>query len=241
MASEKQIAANRLNSQKSTGPRSDAGKSTSRMNALQSGIHAESHIIRGEDPEALAQLAAEYNAEFYPVTPRQRDLVDTIVHNEWKIRRLRTIEADIWALQFHYNDEMFSDPTRSSHAQARRHALATAFDDLDARLDHIQRRLHAYERSTTRAMRQLRDLQLVETEPPSAEIGFVPPPPVEQPFQVAMPAFEPAFPGERRTPAQPPTGFVPSSFAQCAPAPDPRPPAPASEASPRPCYPEFSR
>src|SRR6516162_9808971 len=96
MASDRQIAANRLNSQKSTGPRTDTGKATSRMNALKSGLHAASHIIRGEDPDSLAQLAAEYNAEFHPVTPRQRDLVDTLVRNEWKIRRLERVETELW-------------------------------------------------------------------------------------------------------------------------------------------------
>ena len=54
MATEKQIEANRRNSQLSTGPRTDAGKSISRMNALKSGLHAVSHVIRSEDPKALA-------------------------------------------------------------------------------------------------------------------------------------------------------------------------------------------
>ena len=50
MASQKQTEANRLNAQKSTGPRSVEGKAASRMNALKSGIDARSNFIRGEDP-----------------------------------------------------------------------------------------------------------------------------------------------------------------------------------------------
>src|SRR5579884_4034165 len=104
MASPAQLEANRQNSQKSTGPRSATGKQISRMNALKTGIHAQSHIIRGEDPEALAELAAEYHAQYRPTTPRDRDLVDTLVHNEWHIRRLRAIEVALWEHKFEEHD-----------------------------------------------------------------------------------------------------------------------------------------
>jgi hypothetical protein len=60
MATIKQIEANRLNAQKSTGPRSTEGKAVTSMNALKSGIDAQSHIIRGEDHAQLQTLAAEY-------------------------------------------------------------------------------------------------------------------------------------------------------------------------------------
>jgi hypothetical protein len=50
MASQKQTEANRLNAQKSTGPRGapsgPEGKAASSMNALKSGIDAKSQIIR---------------------------------------------------------------------------------------------------------------------------------------------------------------------------------------------------
>ena len=173
MASEKQIAANRLNSQKSTGPRSDAGKQASRMNALKSGLHAESHIIRGEDPEALAQLTAEYHAEFRAVTPRQRDLVDTIVHNQWLIRRLRLTEADLHAKHFQYRDDEFEEKWRFKVLQ-KEHPLADAFESLEKRLLRLQSRLNSLERSSRAALKELRDLQALETEPPSGPIGFVP-------------------------------------------------------------------
>ena len=56
MSSLRQIEANRLNSQKSTGPRSAEGKAAASMNALKSGIDAQSNIIRGENEIGRAHV-----------------------------------------------------------------------------------------------------------------------------------------------------------------------------------------
>jgi len=82
MATQKQIEANRLNARKSTGPRTTAGKSVSRMNALKTGIDANSQVIRGEDPSALQLLTAEYYDRYQPSTPEQRALVDTLISSD---------------------------------------------------------------------------------------------------------------------------------------------------------------
>src|ERR1039457_4615903 len=69
MATLQQIEANRLNAQKPTGPRSAEGKAVVRFNALKSGIDAQSQVIPGEDPAALAALAAGYHDRYQPATP----------------------------------------------------------------------------------------------------------------------------------------------------------------------------
>src|ERR1700719_947636 len=96
MATIKQIEANRLNAQKSTGPRSVEGKARSSQNALKSGIDAESLLIRGEDRAALETLTQEYIERFHPTTPEQRHYVDTLIRNDWQIRRLAKVDAQIW-------------------------------------------------------------------------------------------------------------------------------------------------
>jgi hypothetical protein len=94
--STKQRAASRANSQKSTGPRTTAGKAVSRFNALKHGIYAVHQIMFDEKPEDLAEFAAEYHEHHCPADSDQRFLVDTLVANEWRLRRTRRVEAELW-------------------------------------------------------------------------------------------------------------------------------------------------
>src|SRR5579883_1922978 len=79
MATPAQIAANRLNAQKSTGPRSDEGKAVSRFNALKHAATARSLIIPGEEEAALDELSAAYREQFQPVGPEETLLVEKII------------------------------------------------------------------------------------------------------------------------------------------------------------------
>ena len=87
MATAAQIEANRLNSQKSTGPRSDEGKAASRFNALKHGIDAASAVIPGEDPAARQALARDYYEKFRPAGPHEIFLLDAAIDADWNRRR----------------------------------------------------------------------------------------------------------------------------------------------------------
>ena len=54
MATPKQIEANRLNAQRSTGPKSEEGRRASSMNAFKSGLDSESQTVPGESAEEFA-------------------------------------------------------------------------------------------------------------------------------------------------------------------------------------------
>jgi hypothetical protein len=93
----KQLHANRLNAQKSTGPVSPEGKAAVARNALKSGIYAKSLITRYERQEDLDTLKAEYYHEYQPTTVEARSLVDELVLCEWRLRRFAVIETEIFA------------------------------------------------------------------------------------------------------------------------------------------------
>ena len=69
MSTAAQVLASRANGALSQGPLSPETKAISSRNSLKLGIHAQSMIIPGEDPEALERLTTEYNDDYNPVGP----------------------------------------------------------------------------------------------------------------------------------------------------------------------------
>ena len=95
MATPAQIAANRLNALKSTGPRTAEGRAASSLNALKSGLDAESQFLPGESPEQFAALRTSYYELYRPTTPGQRFYVDQMVRNEWLLLRFHRVEESL--------------------------------------------------------------------------------------------------------------------------------------------------
>jgi hypothetical protein len=93
MPTSQQAAANRANSSNSSGHSATEGKAASRYNAAKHGIVAIHQIMFDESVEDLAELAAEYHEHHSPADPDQRLLVDTLIANEWRLRRMRRVEA----------------------------------------------------------------------------------------------------------------------------------------------------
>ena len=176
MPSLKQIQANRLNAQKSTGPRTSAGKANSRFNALKAGIDAAAEVIPGEDPGELSALTVEYYERFTPDRPEQYALVDSLIANDWLLRRLRRIEGQLW------NEQIAKERGWSSFNAATQ--LAGAFSSLENRLTRLQRRLDSADRAYHRALNQIRRLQQAPLEP------FETDPPPEDPADPIAPAAQ---------------------------------------------------
>ena len=234
MATLKQIQANRRNSLKSTGPRTPAGKAASSMNAVKSGIHAESQVIRGEDPEALAALKTSYYDSLQPTSPEEAALVDAIIAADWQLRRLRKAEADIWNREFDRQDAR-AERCDQDEEQFR---LAAAFEFSQSVFMRIQRRLDAAERSLHRSLAELRRLRNQPTPDPSSadspgpqpliprllsnpQIGFVPSPRPQT--STAGPIAHPPLP-QTPTPAANPLSATPLSRFRHAAKPVPPPP-----------------
>jgi hypothetical protein len=166
MATIQQIQANRLNAQKSTGPRSPEGKAVSRFNAAKTGIDAKSQIIPGEDPVELQDLIEEYRERWQPSTPEQRLLVDILVQDEWLLRRFRRIDAEI-----------FECETQDAWTPKKDCPAGQAFGRGADTFSRLQRRIDSTERSYHRALKELQRLeserraQASEASAPSPELA----------------------------------------------------------------------
>src|ERR1035438_8010435 len=217
MSTLRQIEANRRNAQKSTGPASVTGKTVSSMNNLKTGIHAKSLVLPYENLADLQQLVEKCDRHYHPANPEQRFYVDDLVRCEWTLHRLDNAETQTWQ---HQNHDIYRDPEK--------YPLGKASSSNPNSFSKLQYRLDATRRARDRAILAIERLQakaaaapapgppaepapVVEPEdppllppspqPPSLQIGFVPPPPT---------AANPANPGQSRI-----SGAVCRKFGDC--------------------------
>jgi hypothetical protein len=97
-----QLAANRRNAQKSTGPKTVNGKAVAKMNALKHGILSKASLVRGrcivEDEAEFATLHERLCRDLQPVGLLEEMLVDQMVTAHWRLRRALKAEAGEIAL-----------------------------------------------------------------------------------------------------------------------------------------------
>jgi hypothetical protein len=99
MTSSKQIEANRRNSLKSTGPKTEAGKHASRCNAVRHGLTAETVIGALEDAEDYKAFEAAIIADYDAQSAVERELVLRLASLLWRLRRATTIETGLFEIQ----------------------------------------------------------------------------------------------------------------------------------------------
>lgn len=96
MATERQIAANRANAQRSTGPTTSAGRNVSRYNALKHGLTANSVLIQGEYAEELEERRQRIYNEYDPQSVVEEELVEKLAMDLWRLRRIPGLESAIY-------------------------------------------------------------------------------------------------------------------------------------------------
>ena len=99
MTSLRQIAANRRNASKSTGPRTEDGKQRSRCNAARHGLTAETVIGALEDAEDYKAFEAAITADYDAQSAVERELVLRLASLLWRLRRATTIETGLFEIQ----------------------------------------------------------------------------------------------------------------------------------------------
>jgi hypothetical protein len=93
MSTEKKTESNRKNAQKSTGPKSDAGKAIVSQNARTHGLLCRSLIVEGESHEEFSELLCLLADDFRPVGLVEHALVERVAIALWRQRRLVRAES----------------------------------------------------------------------------------------------------------------------------------------------------
>ncbi|HEV2688056.1 MAG TPA: hypothetical protein VGV35_05865 [Bryobacteraceae bacterium] len=151
---EKRLAANRANSQHSTGPRTDEGKLRSAMNALKHGLTAISPILPTEDRAAYDRHIQEFIDEYKPTTCTEKQLALDLAETAWRINRIPAIEAGILALEAEPGSINTDVPDLETSL-----AVTEALRRQERTLNAISTHGHRLHRQFHKTLEQLRNIQ----------------------------------------------------------------------------------
>jgi hypothetical protein len=156
MATERQIAANRLNAAKSTGPKTSEGKRRSSQNASLRLLDSSADDLKGESLRRYNALAADFILQFQPRSSAETALIQTMILARWRV-------LSIWGAQ---TSNLQAEITRARQDRpSAGSAFASAFRSLvaNSRSFHRLHRLEAhYQRQFHQSLAKF--LKLRETE-----------------------------------------------------------------------------
>jgi len=158
MATEKQMAANRRNSKLSTGPKTQAGKNVTRLNALRHGLTQQIEVTTPEEKEAKDKFFDEIISSLAPEGAIESQYAHSVADGHWRLNRASSIENNIFTLACSLEDlsEETENPevdkalaaARVFIADPRRFQLLTIYEG----------RIH---RNMTKNLQQLTELQAI--------------------------------------------------------------------------------
>jgi hypothetical protein len=190
MPSAKQLAANRANAKKSTGPITEAGKLNSRLNAVKHGLTGHTILRTNEQDAAYNTFRASLYPDLAPANAVEHDFTERIIYDSWRVHRASAIESNLFALA-----EAAFDTGNTAQDDALNEAHAFQVNDKSINLlslyqQRLQRSIHRdlemlrkmqKERKAEAARPVKPALQLVEKPAPQPAIGSVCPPPSPPP------------------------------------------------------------
>jgi hypothetical protein len=146
MASERQHAANRANSRRSTGPKTLEGKAVVRFNGLRHGLLARAAVVLpGEDASAFEDLRDAIRADLAPIGPVESFLTDRVVNAMWRLWRLERVETAL----FHWR----AHKIRADHLASQLPILSNSLFDM---LDLSDRSPNTTKKALDRSMQECR-------------------------------------------------------------------------------------
>ena len=95
MATQRQIAANKQNASKSSGPRTAEGKSIASRNAVKHGLTGQQIMVPGENPDEFEALVQRIIMELEPEGEIEPQLAEQIATGLWRKRRIFRIESEV--------------------------------------------------------------------------------------------------------------------------------------------------
>jgi len=83
------------NAQRSTGPRTAAGKRRSSRNAIRHGLTARTAVIPAEHQDDYDAHCRKFRDEYQPANSTESQLVQELADTSWRLNRIPLLEADV--------------------------------------------------------------------------------------------------------------------------------------------------
>ena len=161
VAAVDRAAINRSNARRSTGPRSEAGKQRTRLNALRHGLTGHVVLLPSDDLEAYQAFSRRFFDDLKPKGVLEQELVQTLVDSKWRLNRAAALANNLHSLGI-----LEAGNTATTDQPQADTALAAARDFRDQ--SHAWANLSMYEQRLQRqvdaAMKQLLLLQAERRE-----------------------------------------------------------------------------
>jgi hypothetical protein len=92
MSTAAQLFANRANALRSTGPRTEEGKTASSLNSLNHGLASKQLVLPHESREDYEALHASFTKDYKPANATERELVRRMADAWWRLQRAYRVE-----------------------------------------------------------------------------------------------------------------------------------------------------
>ena len=176
---------NRANAQHSTGPRTEAGKQRSCLNALRHGLTGQTVVMPAEDLEAYQRHVQSFVNEYHPQGPTETQLVQSLADAAWRLNRVAVLETNLLTHDIVYEDFPNHE---STHEMREAIAIAHALDSHTRALANLSlhgQRLSRQFEKTLALLQQLQSTRFVNESHELLQVHRT----EREPYHPAAPGF----------------------------------------------------
>jgi hypothetical protein len=155
-ASDARLRANRRNARKSTGPKTEAGKQRSALNATRHGILSQVIHLPEEEMASYNEFTERYVASLTPVGAVETELANACADLQFRLHRLAAAEHNLFAIGHDEQGHLWNTGHPESHAALTMAETLRCSTNPLALLTLYESRLN---RRFLQTLKQLREIQ----------------------------------------------------------------------------------
>ncbi len=144
---------NKANAQYSTGPKTEAGKQRSSLNALRNGLTGQTIVLPSDDLKAYQQHIQRFVNEYHPKGATEDQLVQSLADTIWRQNRVCALENNLLTLGIENAPDQASDQVSTALA------IAAALDSQTRALANLSIHGQRLARQFEKTLALLRELQ----------------------------------------------------------------------------------